>query len=80
MLGITKWFDSAKGYGFINCAKGDIFVHYSDIEGEGYKSLNQGDEVDFSIVNSDKGLKAENVSIIKRAPVKENDQEKGNRN
>ena len=80
MLGITKWFDSAKGYRFINCAKGDIFVHYSNIESEGYKSLNQGDEVDFSIVNSDKGLKAENVSIIKRAPVKENDQEKGNRN
>lgn len=69
MRGIVKWFSTQKGFGFITCPEGDAFVHYSNIEGDGHKSLNEGDDVDFSIVDSNKGLKAENVTVIKKAPV-----------
>ncbi len=57
-----KWFDARKGYGFIEQEEGeDVFVHQSDIQGEGYKSLNEGDKVTFDIEQGDKGPKATNV-------------------
>ena len=61
--GIVKWFDEKKGYGFITVPEGgaDIFVHYSGIQGEGFKTLAEGDPVSFNMVVSDKGPKAENV-------------------
>ncbi len=61
-LGTVKWFNNKKGYGFINEDAGrDIFVHFSAIEMEGYKSLNEGEEVVFEIENSDRGPEARNV-------------------
>ncbi len=64
--GRVKWFDSRKGYGFIEAedGSGDVFVHFSDILGEGYKSLDEGDRVKFEVVNSPKGPKAINVSRV----------------
>jgi CspA family cold shock protein len=60
--GKVKWFDNKKGYGFIAGESGkDIFVHHSSIKGVGYKSLQEGELVNFEIVNSDKGPKAQNV-------------------
>jgi len=60
--GKVKWFNPRKGYGFIATPDGrDIFVHYSSISGDGYKTLTEGDAVTFDIVEGDKGLRAENV-------------------
>jgi CspA family cold shock protein len=60
--GTVKWFNPRKGYGFITAEDGkDIFVHYADISGEGYKTLVEGDPVSFDVVESEKGLRAENV-------------------
>lgn len=60
--GKVKWFNPKKGYGFIATEDGrDIFVHYSSISGNGYKTLSEGDPVTFDIVQGDKGLRAENV-------------------
>lgn len=60
--GTVKWFNDAKGYGFIQQDNGpDIFVHYSAIQGDGYKSLTEGQRVEFEVVNGDKGPKASNV-------------------
>ncbi len=60
--GKVKWFNPRKGYGFIATKDGrDIFVHYSSISGDGYKTLNEGDPVTFDVVEGDKGLRAENV-------------------
>ncbi|MBE0434082.1 cold-shock protein [candidate division WOR-3 bacterium] len=63
--GKVKWFDSRKGYGFIEKedGTGDVFVHYQDIAGNGYKSLNEGDRVKFEIGQSPKGEKAANVEL-----------------
>jgi len=66
--GTVKWFDDAKGYGFIERADGeDVFVHYSAIAGEGYKSLAEGSEVEFDVEEDAKGPRAANVVIIKAA-------------
>lgn len=66
--GKVKWFNPRKGYGFIDAGDGrDIFVHYGSISGEGYKTLAEGDEVSFDIVEGEKGLRAENV-VAKSAP------------
>lgn len=63
--GTVKWFNSQKGYGFIAMENGkDIFVHHKAIQGSGYKSLDEGDHVEFEIRNSDKGDHAENVVKI----------------
>lgn len=61
--GKVKWFNAAKGFGFItkDDGSGDVFVHFSAVKGEGYKSLTEGQEVTFDEVQGEKGLKAENV-------------------
>ena len=60
--GTVKWFNPRKGYGFIAADDGrDVFGHYSSISEEGFKSLNEGDAVQFDVVDGEKGLKAENV-------------------
>lgn len=60
--GTVKWFNTRKGYGFISTEDGaDIFVHYSNVSGDGYKTLVEGDSVSFDIVEGEKGLRAENV-------------------
>ncbi|MHC5073200.1 MAG: cold-shock protein [Planctomycetota bacterium] len=61
--GKVKWFNPKKGYGFISTTDGrDIFVHYSNISGDGYKTLDQGDDVTFDLVEGEKGLRADNVA------------------
>jgi cold shock protein len=66
--GTVKWFNSRKGYGFIASADGkDVFVHYSNISGDGFKNLEEGDPVTFDIVQGEKGLRAENVISQKSA-------------
>lgn len=73
--GTVKWFESKKGYGFItpeasssipgmDSSKTDIFVHWSNIQGNGYRSLKEGDKVTFETADGDKGLKAVNVSVM----------------
>jgi CspA family cold shock protein len=60
--GKVKWFNNTKGYGFITAEDGtDVFVHHSDIQGEGFKSLDEGDAVEFEITQGEKGPKASNV-------------------
>jgi CspA family cold shock protein len=60
--GKVKWFNPRKGYGFIATEDGrDIFVHYASISGEGYRTLAEGDDVTFDVVEGEKGLRAENV-------------------
>lgn len=63
--GTVKWFNNTKGYGFITREEGeDIFVHYSSIRGEGYRSLREGQKVEFSVVDSGKGLQAQDVIVL----------------
>jgi len=63
MKGTVKWFDSDKGYGFISSEEGkDIFVHFSAIQSEGYKSLQEGDQVEFDVKDGDRGPQAANVT------------------
>ena len=63
--GTVKWFNGSKGFGFISREEGeDVFVHYNSIEGDGYKSLDEGDQVQFEIGQGPKGLQANNVSKI----------------
>ena len=60
--GTVKWFNDSKGYGFITSEDGsDVFVHHSSIQGNGFKSLAEGDSVSFDVENGPKGLKAMNV-------------------
>jgi CspA family cold shock protein len=70
--GVVKWFSSKKGYGFIVPDDGtdDVFVHYTSIQGEGdsFKTLHQGDKVEFETVESDKGTEARNVTVTEAAP------------
>jgi cold shock protein len=60
--GVVKWFNDSKGFGFIEQENGaDVFVHFSSIQGEGFKSLTEGQEVSFDVVQGAKGLQAANV-------------------
>ena len=64
--GTVKWFNDAKGFGFIT-AEGrdeDIFVHYTSIEGDGFRRLEEGEQVEFELIQSPKGFKAENVTRV----------------
>ncbi|NLL49334.1 MAG: cold shock domain-containing protein [Firmicutes bacterium] len=66
MLGKVKWFNAEKGYGFIerDDGEGDVFVHFSAIQAEGFKSLQEGESVEFDIVSGDRGPQASNVVKI----------------
>ena len=61
----VKWFNDAKGFGFIEYNEGeDIFVHYSAINADGYKTLSEGQEVSFKLISTDKGYQAQNVEVM----------------
>ncbi|MFB6345464.1 MAG: cold-shock protein [bacterium] len=63
--GTVKWFNDDKGFGFIEQETGDdVFVHYSEIQSDGFKSLSEGDEVEFELEETDEGLAAINVSTV----------------
>ncbi|MGI8782421.1 MAG: cold-shock protein [Acidobacteriota bacterium] len=63
--GTVKWFNDAKGYGFIQRASGsDVFVHHSAIQGSGFKTLAEGQSVEFTVTQGPKGLQAENVTKL----------------
>jgi cold shock CspA family protein len=68
--GIVKWFDAKKGYGFIvGPQEGhDIFVHYTHIQGDGFRSLRDGEQVDYELAESEKGLQARSVRPLAREP------------
>ena len=60
--GTVKWFNGDKGYGFISREEGsDVFAHYSAIDGDGYRSLEEGQQVEFTVTNGQKGLQAESI-------------------
>ena len=65
-IGTVKWFNSAKGFGFISQPDGapDVFVHHTAIQSEGYRSLTEGQKVEFEVVQGDKGLQASNVQPV----------------
>jgi len=63
--GTVKWFNNSKGYGFISREQGDdVFVHYRSIEGDGYRTLEEGDRVEFEVAEGPKGLQANKVKRI----------------
>mgnify|MGYP005621566755 FL=1 len=63
--GTVKWFNGSKGYGFIERASGDdVFVHFNAIVGDGYKNLEEGQRVEFSVTQGQKGLQAEDVVVL----------------
>jgi CspA family cold shock protein len=63
--GTVKWFNGSKGYGFIQRAEGeDVFVHFNAIVGDGFKNLEEGQRVEFTVAQGQKGLQAENVTVI----------------
>lgn len=66
VTGIVKWFNKTKGFGFIaqENKEGDIFVHFRSIRGSGYKTLCEGQTVEFALTNDSKGLQAEDVSVL----------------
>ena len=65
MLGKVKWFNAEKGYGFLEKDEGgDVFVHYSAIQSEGFKTLNEGDRVQFDVVEGARGPQAANVTKV----------------
>ena len=68
--GTVKWFNAEKGFGFIEQSDGsaDVFVHFSAIQSDGYRTLNEGDEVEFEITQGKKGPQAENVTVTNAAP------------
>ncbi len=73
--GKVKWFSGEKGYGFIAQDDGgaDLFVHFSAISGDGFRNLNEGDEVEFDVGEGQKGPQARNVIVTNAAPQRDND-------
>ena len=66
IVGTVKWFNGGKGYGFISQENGaDVFVHYTAIQSDGYRNLEEGQKVEFSIEKGPKGLQAANVNLIR---------------
>jgi CspA family cold shock protein len=66
--GTVKWFNESKGFGFLSHEGGpDVFVHHSEIKAEGYRTLNEGDKVQFEITQSPKGPRASNVTLVRFA-------------
>lgn len=66
ITGTVKWFNGSKGYGFISQENGpDVFVHFSAIQSDGYRTLEEGQKVEFSIEKGPKGLQASNVVVVK---------------
>lgn len=64
--GTVKWFNSTKGYGFVTRDKGgDVFVHFSSVQGDGYRTLEEGQKVEFSVVDGQKGPQAHEVTVVK---------------
>ena len=72
-LGVVKWFDTRKGFGFIRgpADAPDVFVHYSSIEGQGFRSLKDGETVEYELVESDKGPQALKVHRVEPTPSSE---------
>jgi cold shock protein len=65
IVGTVKWFNGSKGYGFISRENGpDVFVHYSSIQSEGFRNLNEGQKVEFEVEQGNKGPQAANVTIL----------------
>ena len=65
--GTVKWFNNAKGYGFLGRDSGnDVFVHYSSIKLDGYKTLKEGDPVEFDVITGEKGPQADKVALVKK--------------
>ncbi len=65
VTGTVKWFNGSKGYGFISREDGDdVFVHYSAIQGQGFRNLEEGQSVEFDVEQGPKGLQASNVSVV----------------
>ncbi len=65
MKGTVKWFNAEKGFGFITTEEGnDVFAHFSQINKEGFKTLEEGQEVEFEVVEGEKGLQAESIEIV----------------
>ncbi|MBK9120793.1 MAG: cold shock domain-containing protein [Phycisphaerales bacterium] len=68
--GNVKWFDSKKGYGFIIGPEGeDVFVHYTSIDGDGFRSLREGEQVEYELLRTDKGLQAGHVKVMAQRTV-----------
>ncbi len=66
--GVVRWFNNAKGYGFLGRDEGaDVFVHYTSIQVDGYKTLKEGDEVEFDVIQGEKGPQADQVARRKAA-------------
>ncbi len=65
MKGTVKWFNAEKGFGFITTEEGnDVFAHFSQIQKDGFKTLEEGQEVEFNVVEGQKGLQAENITLL----------------
>jgi CspA family cold shock protein len=70
--GTVKWFNDSKGFGFITEDNGqDVFVHHSEIRSEGYRTLEEGEKVEFEVVAGDKGPRAKNVKRLSESPKRE---------